>query len=78
MYKFKLFPHIEIENFFKNELVEHIKSNFSKLEKINSYQRNIKNEKNLIYKIKVICKKIYCIILLFKWKTKARLNERYA
>ena len=41
----KPFPHIEIENFFKNDLVKDIKSNFPNLEKINSYQRNSKNEK---------------------------------
>ena len=41
----KPFPHIEIENFFKNDLVEDIKSDFPNLEKINSYERNTKNER---------------------------------
>tara|TARA_S200000501_G_scaffold364269_1_gene396182 strand:- start:448 stop:1284 length:837 start_codon:yes stop_codon:yes gene_type:complete len=40
----KPFPHIEISNFFKKDIIQDINLNFPNLQKINSYKRDSKNE----------------------------------
>lgn len=41
----KPFPHIELDNFFNNEIIDKIKDNFPDLEKFHSYSRSTINEK---------------------------------